>query len=146
MAKNTTPQSVKGRDGWRFVLRDPGQTIRVKDYASVNLSRATRGSGPHYEGVTRYNADAVAKNKTKRLDDALNELKAGRYIFADVFVRLCQHHDIKLTQAVFYKCMYMNELDVSIKAIRHKNKRGDYQRREFEGIFNAIQLLISKTI
>lgn len=146
MTANKVPRSVKGRDGWRFVFRDPGQTIRLKDYAPVNLSRSTRGSGPHYEGVSRYDSENRKKKAGKILTDALRELKEGRYIYGDIFVRLCMHHEVKITEAVRYKCLYMNELDLSIKSVRHKNSRGDFARPQFDGIFAAIQKLLAKTL
>lgn len=146
MTKNTTPLSVKGRNGWRFVLRDPGQTVRLADYDPVNVSRAWRGSGPHYKGISRYDGDALKNKRNQILRTALKELHAGRFIYGDVFIRLCEEHGVKLILRVYYKCLYMNELDVSIKVIRHKNSRGDFGRGKFDGIFAAIQELIAKTL
>lgn len=147
MTKIKTAQSVKGRDGWRFILRDPGQHLRIKDYAPVNLSRAIRGSGPRNQGdKSRYDSASHEKKRKRILNDALRELKEGRFIYADVFVKLCEYHGVKLPLKVYYKCMYMNELDLSIKVIRHKNQRGDYNRKRFDGIFAAIQELIAATL
>lgn len=146
MAEDKLPRCVKGRDGWRFVCRDPGQTVRVGDYKAVALSRATRGSGPDASRPTRYSAGDHKKNRSKYLKAALTELKEGRYIYGDTLVLLCKFYGVRMSHAVFYQCIYMNQLDVSMKMLRHKNDRGDYKRRHFDGIFISIQELLGKTL
>lgn len=120
---------AKGRDGWTFIFRDIGQTIRTRDYAEIAILRNYRG-----------------KVSNEVLSVALKDLKEGKYIYGDLFVILCNKHKVRLREATRCRCLCINELDVSIRVIRHKNTRGDLNRKLFDGMFDAIQRLIVNTM
>lgn len=127
-------QTARGRDGWRFIFRDYGKRLSMKDYAPVITKRVSRSTND-------YN---VQRNRT--LDKALAELKDNKFIQGDMLVMLCKEHGVKISKNVLFQLKYMNELDVSINTLRHKNSRGDFKRKSFNGIFSVIEYLIAKTI
>lgn len=127
-------QTAKGRDGWRFIFRDYGKRLTMKDYMPVITKRVSRSTKD-------YNVQRL-----KTLDKALAELKEGKFIQGDMLVMLCKEHGVKISKNVLFQLKYMNELDVSINTLRHRNARGDFKRNSFNGIFSVIEYLIAKTI
>jgi len=146
MQKIPIKRSVRGRDGWRFVFRDSGQTIKIADYKPITISRMFRGSGPHKGKSSRFDKDKVIAKNKQILKEALIELKAGKYIYADMLVVLCREYGVKMNRSVLMQCKYINELDVSYRAIRHRNTRGDLDRASFNGLFSAMEFLLASTI
>ena len=137
------PRCAKGRHGYRFVFRDVGQRIKISDYNPAALQSICRGYGTSH-GI-RFD-EGINIRKKKQLKEALADFHKGKYITAPIFKILCKQHDVKMSYYVRCMCIYMNELDVSIRTIRHKNSRGDFEREVFDGLFEAIQKLIVNTL
>lgn len=139
MKKANTTLSVKGRNGYRFLLRDEGQRISIRDYADTDTPRAIRYTGKPKSKKMQEKHDAFFL-------ELLTRLRNGKYIAGDHFVLLCRRHGVWMTKATKMQLQYMNCIDVSIRAIRHKNERGNYERKSFNGVFTSIEKLIAETL
>lgn len=126
-------QVVKGRNGWRFILRDPGQTVTIKSYAPVEHKMPLR-----YKNYSEM--------RKKHMKHALQCLHAGGFIRGEIFIWLCKEHGVHINRWVYAQLLYINRIEVSVLTIRHKNERADFQRQSFRGMFSTIEYLIAKTI
>lgn len=127
-------QVTRGKDGRRYIFRDVGQRLSIRDQQPLQLNNWSRSSADH------------AAYCQRMMKQALSELHEGRFVQGDMLVRLCKKHGVKISKNVLFQLKYMNELDVSVRTIRHRNTRGDFQRRSFHGIFSVVEYLIAQTL
>lgn len=87
---------------------------------------------------------STAKEREKRA--ALKTLHRGGFIDSRMLIMLCHHYGIKVSIWSKAKLLFMNEFHVSITVLRHKSKKTDLKRSNFDGVFTAIENLIAVTI
>lgn len=147
MPNKDLPRCITGKDGYKFVLRDLGQRISLKDYEPVKADIFPRGSGDHFPGgPKRYSPKKFKAAKEKIIEEAIADFKAGKFISSIIFAALCEQFGIKMSIYARMQCKYMNELDVSIRVIRHKNSRGVHVRNSFDKLFDTIGMLMAEIV
>lgn len=147
MPNKDLPRCVTGKDGYKFVFRDLGQRISLKDYEPVKTPSFPRGSGEHHPGgPKRYSPTKLKAAKEKIIAEAIADFKAGKFISSIIFAALCEEFSVNMSIYARMQCRYMNELDVSIRVIRHKNTRSIYVRNSFDKLFDAIGMLMAEIV
>lgn len=146
MPDKTLPRGVTGKDGTRFIFKEHGKRLALSDYAPVSVSIFPRGSGRDKTGKSWYDAKRLKEEREKIVEDAISDLKSGKFISSIIFVALCDQFGVKMSIYTRLQCKYMHELDVSVRMIRHKNTRGIFTRSDFEMLFQTIELLMVEII
>lgn len=134
MGRKKRGKQVIDGDGYVFIMKNPGQIIRVSDYDPPL----------HTEWYSHHIPPQKVRDRIVK--QAIVELHEGRWVTNLAFLQIMKDRKIRASRITMAIIRYMGDLDLKADRVRHKNYRTGKLRRNFNTIFKYIEYVLRDTL